>query len=85
MKLPQVTNGLPALSPWVRGLGSCMDYSFLFPAAILKETDGRKHLEENIVRLRKDQKGLLQDGLSAKTFQVRGLFSQLKLKGEESP
>ncbi|NXG46288.1 TBL3 protein, partial [Psilopogon haemacephalus] len=24
--------------------------------AILKETDGKKHLEENIVRLRKDQK-----------------------------
>ncbi|NWH83216.1 TBL3 protein, partial [Piaya cayana] len=24
--------------------------------AILKETDGRRHLEENIVRLRKDQK-----------------------------
>ncbi|NXW33962.1 TBL3 protein, partial [Phaetusa simplex] len=24
--------------------------------AILRETDGRKHLEENIVRLRKDQK-----------------------------
>lgn len=58
--------------------------SFFFSAAILKETDGRKHLEENIVRLRKDQKGLLQHGLSAKTFQVRGWFSQLKLK-EESP
>lgn len=33
--------------------------SFLSFAAILKESDGRKHLEENIVRLRKDQKGLL--------------------------
>lgn len=58
-----------------------MDFSFLLSAAILKETDGRKHLEENIVRLRKDQKGLLQGGLSAKTIQVRGLFSQLKSKG----
>lgn len=62
-----------------------MNSSFLIFAAILKETDGRKHLEENIVRLRKDQKGLLQHGLTEAPNLKGFMFSQLKLKGEESP
>lgn len=51
-----------------------------FFLAILKESDGRKRLEENIARLRKDQKGLLLRGFRAKTFQIWGLFSEVKLK-----